>query len=131
MKSIIPSIYVEKCKEALDFYKGVFGGELKNVQLADNIQMFKGHEGKIIHSELHVNDTCVLYFVDLFDEKKDNSGIQLVLELDSEEEINKVYSELSKSGSVGFELQKTFWGAFHAVVTDSYGVTWGLNYTAK
>lgn len=131
MKSIIPSIYVENCKEALEFYKGVFGGELKNIQLADNIQMFKGHEGKIIHAELHVSDTCVLYFVDLFDEKKDNSGIQLVLELDSEEEINKVYSELSESGSVGFELQKTFWGAFHAVVTDSYGITWGLNYTVR
>ena len=131
MKSIIPSIYVENCKEALEFYKGVFGGELKNVQLADNIEMFKGHEGKIIHAELHINEGCVLYFVDLFDEKKDNSGIQLVLELDNEDEINKVYSALSKNGSVGFELQKTFWGAFHAVVTDSYGITWGLNYTVR
>jgi PhnB protein len=131
MKSIIPSIYVENCKEALEFYKGVFGGELRNVQLADNIEMFKGHEGKIIHAELHVNEACVLYFVDLFDQKKDNSGIQLVVELNSEEEINKVYSELSKNGSIGFQLQKTFWGAFHAVVTDSYGITWGLNYTVK
>jgi PhnB protein len=131
MKSIIPSIYVENCKEALEFYKGIFGGELKNVQSADNIEMFKGHEGKIIHAELHVNEACVLYFVDLFDEKKDNSGIQLVVEMDSEEEINKVYSELSKNGSVGYELQKTFWGAFHAVVTDIYGITWGLNHTVK
>jgi PhnB protein len=131
MKSITPSIYVENCKEALEFYKDVFGGELKNIQLADNVEMFKGYEGKIIHSELHVNETCVLYFVDLFDEKKDNSGIQLVVELDSEEEINSVYSALIKNGTVVFGLQKTFWGAFHAVVIDCYGITWGLNYTLK
>lgn len=129
MKSIIPEIYVENCKEALEFYKGVFGGEIKNLQLADGKEMFKGFEGKVIHSELHINNNCVLYFVDLFDDKSKVSATHFVLELDSEEEINRVYNTLKEAGKVGFELQKTFWGAFHAVVTDSHGVTWGLNYT--
>jgi PhnB protein len=129
MKKVIPEIYVKNCKEALEYYKGIFGGEIKNVQLADGIEMFKGYEGKIIHSELHINDECVMYFVDVFDDKSYESNIQLVVELDSEEEINKVYSVLSKNGTVQFELQKTFWGAYHGVVTDIYGNTWGLNYT--
>lgn len=129
MKSIIPEIYVENCKEALDFYKEVFGGEIKNLQLADGKEMFKGFEGKIIHSELHVNTSCVLYFVDLFGNKQKGSETHFVLELESEEETNKIYNALKDNGVVGFELQKTFWGAYHAVVTDSYGVTWGLNYT--
>jgi PhnB protein len=93
--------------------------------------MFKGHEGKIIHSELHINENCILYFVDIFDDKKETSNIQLIIELDSEEEINRVYSALKEKGSVSFELQKTFWGAYHAVVTDQFGTTWGLNYTSK
>ena len=131
MKRIIPEIYVKDCKAALEFYKGVFGGEIKNIQMADGIEMFKGHEGKIIHSELHINPDCVIYFVDIFGEGKTSSNVNQLLELDSEEEINRIYKELSENGTVKYELQKTFWGAYHAVVTDSYGNTWGLNLTLK
>lgn len=97
--------------------------------MSDGKEMFKGFEGKVIHSELHINGECILYLVDIFEGKKEFGDIHLVLDLDSEEEINKIYKALSKDGSVKFELQKTFWGAYHAVVTDRYGNTWGLNYT--
>lgn len=131
MKSIIPEIYVNDCKAVLEYYKDVFGGEIKNVQMADGKEMFKGFEGKIIHSELHINPECVLYLVDILGENKTADNANLVLGLESEEEINRIYSELSKTGAVKFELQKTFWGAYHAVVTDCYGNTWGLNYSLK
>jgi PhnB protein len=131
MKTIIPEIYVINCKEALEYYKGVFGGEIQRVQLADGNPMFKGLEGKIIHSELHINESCVLYLVDVLDGSQKGSESNLVLEMDSEEEINRVYSALKEKSTVKFELQKTFWGAYHAVVVDCYGNTWGLNYTVK
>lgn len=131
MKRIIPEIYVRDCKNALEFYKGVFGGEIKNIQMADGIEMFKGHEGKIIHSELHINPDCVMYFIDILGDGKTAGNANQLLELDSEEEINRIYKELSKNGSVKYELQKAFWGAYHAVVTDIYGNTWGLNLTLK
>ncbi len=132
MKSIIPSIAVMNCSDALDFYKLVFGGEIKMVKTADSSEMFKGHEGKIMHSELHIAPNCVLYFTDLFGEGTEHTNIQLVLEMDSKEQIEKVYSELTKEGAtVIFELQKAFWGAYHAVVKDKFAVTWGLNYTEK
>ena len=131
MKRIIPEIYVSNCKEALEYYKETFGGEIKNVQMADGKEMFKGFEGKIIHAELHINPECILYFVGIHAETKEPGNINLVLELESEEEINKIYEKLSKNGSVKFPLQKTFWGAYHGVVIDCYGNTWGLNYTAK
>jgi PhnB protein len=131
MKRIVPEIYVENCKEALEFYKGVFGGEIKNIQMADGKEMFKGFEGKVIHSELHVNNDCIMYFVDIFEGAKEAGNNHLLLELNSEDEINGIYEALSKEGSVRYELQKTFWGAYHAVVTDRYGNTWGLNYSDK
>lgn len=131
MKSIIPSIYVDNCKEAIEWYKTILGGELKMVKVADENGMFKGHEGKIMHSELHINENCVMYFTDFFGDKLQAGNVQLVLEMDSQSEIEQVYAELSKDGKVSFELQKAFWGAFHAVLTDKYGVNWGLNYTPK
>lgn len=131
MKKIIPEIYVENCEKALEFYKDIFGGEIKNVQKADGKEMFKGLEGKIIHSELHINNECLIYLVDIFQGKKESGNDHILLELDSEEEINKIYEGLSNGGTVRYELQKTFWGAYHAVVTDVYGNIWGLNYTIK
>ena len=131
MKRIIPEIYVNNCKEALQYYKEVFGGEIENVQMADGKEMFKGFEGKIIHAELHVTPEYILYFVDIFGDTKESGNVNLVLELESEEEITRIYELLSKNGSIKYELQKAFWGAYHAVVTDGYGNTWGLNYTTK
>ncbi len=93
--------------------------------------MGKWLHGNVHSSELHISHECVLYLVDILGEGKTAGNVNLVLELESEEEINRVYSELSKSGTVRYELQKTFWGAYHAVVTDCYGNTWGLNYPLK
>lgn len=131
MKSIIPEMFVENCKEALEYYKGVFGGEIQNVQMADGKPMFEGLEGKVIHSELHINGTCTLYLMDILEDGQEGKNVNLLLEMDSEEEINRIYSALKEKGSVKFELQKTFWGALHAVVIDCYGNSWGLNYTQR
>lgn len=129
MKKIIPEIAVDNCAEVLQFYHGVFGGETKNVQKADGIPAFKGHEGKLIHAELHINGECILYLNDNFNGKAAGSSVTLMLELDSTEELDGIFAALAEKGSVGFPPQKTFWGAYHAVVTDYTGITWGLNYT--
>jgi PhnB protein len=131
MKKIIPSMAVEPCQEALDYYQRVFGGEIQNVQTAEANEMFKGHEGKIVHAELHVNAECILYLNDFMGEKKGEGNISLLLEMDSEEESNRIFADLKESGTVVFELQKTFWGALHGVVKDRFGVTWALNFSLK
>jgi PhnB protein len=131
MKNIIPEIYVENCKDALEYYKSVFGGEIRNVQMADDKEMFKGYEGKVIHSELHISVGCVIYLYDILQGEKETGNNHILLELESEDEINRIYLALSENGNVHYELQKTFWGAYHAVVTDRYGNMWGLNYSAR
>ncbi|MGE5653978.1 MAG: VOC family protein [Bacillota bacterium] len=129
LKRITPDITVDRCEEALGYYQSIFGGELKNVQKADGKGMFEGHAGKIMHAELHINQNCVIYLVDQFDTKKaGGSSISLVLDMESEDELKQIYSALSKDGKVVFELQKTFWGAHHGIVTDRFGVMWALNY---
>jgi PhnB protein len=129
MKRIVPHIVIENCKEAIEYYQEVFGGEIKNVQLSDGMEMFKGQEGKYIHAELHINSDCIIYFVDVFhDHLNKGNNIQLVLELESESEINKLYEVLSKDGQVKMELQDTFWNSKYAIVTDKFGITWELNF---
>lgn len=132
MKKIIPHITIKHCKEVIEYYQQVFGGEIKNTQLADGIDMFKGHEGKYIHGELHINESCILYLNDVFGNAPEKgTNIQLSLDLESEQEIQNLYGVLSKDGNVKMELGNTFWNAKYAVVTDKYGITWELNYYEK
>ncbi|WP_088071893.1 VOC family protein [Gottfriedia luciferensis] len=128
MKKLLPHIYIENCKEALEYYQYIFGGEIKNVQISDGIEMFKGHEGKYIHSELHINENCVIYFADVFRPLVKGDNIWTALDMSSEEELNSIYEKLSKDGEIHMELQETFWNAKFAVVKDKNGFTWELNY---
>lgn len=130
MKKIIPHIIVDNCQEALEYYKGIFGGEIQNTQKADPIEMFKGHEGKLIHAELHINEDCVIYFVDIFEAKLNiGNHIGILLELESDEEISRIFASLSEEGTVKMKLQDTFWGAKHGELIDKNGIKWELNYT--
>jgi len=130
MKQIFPHIRIANCKEEIEYYQSIFGGEIKNAQLADGIEMFKGHEGKYIHAELHMNENCAIYFADIFgDTPITGNNILLGPELDSEEEITRIYEALANDGEIQMELQDTFWGAKHAIVKDKNGIAWELNYT--
>ncbi|MEK5393166.1 VOC family protein [Margalitia sp. FSL K6-0131] len=129
MKKVYTRLNIENCKEAIEFYAQVLNGEIKNVQLADGVEMFKGHEGKYIHAELHLNEHYVIYFNDIFgNEPVKGTNIIMGLDFDREEELRKVYDELSKEGKVTMELQDTFWNALYGNVTDKYGIHWELNY---
>ncbi|MFZ3579105.1 VOC family protein [Virgibacillus sp. DJP39] len=127
MKRILPHIYLENCKEALNYYQEVFDGEIKNIQMADGMEMFKGHEGKYIHAELHINALCIIYFADIFGDQQTSENIWLMIDIETEDEINNLYDTLINDGKIKMELQDTFWGSRYAVVTDKFGLTWELN----
>lgn len=130
MKQVIPEIYIKNCREALDFYRRLFGGEIKNLQLSDDLPMFSKMKGKVVHSELHVNGRCVFYFVDIFEPKRQKPGnITLMLHLDDRDELDRCYAGLAQGGETGMKPQKTYWGAWHAIVTDKFGAPWALNCT--
>jgi len=83
---------------------------------------------KSIHPYLFVEPCleAMQYYQSIFGgEIKDN--VKITIEFDTEDEIRKVYDSLKKDGQAILELQKTFWGALHANVTDKYGIGWILN----
>jgi PhnB protein len=127
IKRILPHIYLENCKEAIEFYQQVLGGEIKNTQLADGMEMFKGHEGKYIHAELHINESSVIYFADVFEPQTKGTNIWLSLDLETEMDIQDIYQKLSEGGEIKKELQDTFWGAKYAIIKDRFGLTWEMN----
>ncbi|MFC2949332.1 VOC family protein [Virgibacillus sediminis] len=130
MKSATPYIFIENCKQEMKYYQRILGGEIKNVHLADGIAMFKGHEGKVLHGELHFKD-CIIHFSDIFESVSIGDQVKVCLEFDSEKEIRRVYRSFLDGGHAAPALQSTFWGALHANVTDKNGIGWLLNYQGK
>ena len=120
-----------QAREALNYYKEVFDGEITNLQTFGDADFETPPEmdDRIMHARLQ-NGNFLFMVSDNFGsvEVQAGSNISLALELDSPEEIEKYYNRLSEQGTVIMELQDTFWGATFAKVKDAYDITWDLNF---
>jgi PhnB protein len=121
VKTIIPNLFIENTMENLNYYQGIFGGEIKNT--------VPSHENpeRLMHAELYINENCVLFFGDREKSDKPNDTIHVYVKLETDEEIQKIYDNLKTTSTVGYELQKTFWGSLHAMLTDKNGIIWDLD----
>ena len=122
------------CREAMTFYKSVFGGVL-NFQTVGESPMSEKLPKKIRECILHSilsNGRLVLMGTDMVPEnglRKGNS-VSLVLNCNSESEIRKYYKKLSAGGSADHPLKKTIGGDLFGDLTDKYGNHWLLNLPA-
>ncbi|WP_334223640.1 VOC family protein [Trichococcus sp. K1Tr] len=53
--------------------------------------------------------------------------ISLTLTYDDVEEARTVFNRLADGGSIGMELQQTFWSPLYGSLTDRYGVEWQIS----
>jgi PhnB protein len=132
MKQAVPYLtFNGNAKEALEYYKEMIEGEITGLQTFGEADYPTPPEidDKLMHARF-VKGDLLLMVSDTFpgSEVQAGSNISLVLEFDSEEEIQKIYDRLSAQSKVHMELQDTFWGAKFAKLTDPYGITWDLNY---
>ncbi|MFT4414870.1 VOC family protein [Fredinandcohnia humi] len=121
-----------KAKEALDYYQNIFEGEILDMQTYGEADYPTPPEAdnRIIHARFKKDD-FVLMVSDAFpgSEVTIGTNISFVLEFENEQEIQKIYQQLSENGTVLMELQDTFWGAKYAKLKDPFGIIWDLNYT--
>ncbi|MDP5276715.1 VOC family protein [Chengkuizengella axinellae] len=119
-------------KEALQYYKDIFDGEISDIQTFGEADFPTPPESDdlVMHGRFKKGN-LTLMFSDAFQNQAITAGnnISLALELSSEEEIQTIYSRLSEKGTILMELQDTFWGAKFAKVKDAFNVIWDLNYT--
>ena len=57
--------------------------------------------------------------------------IQMVLDMETEENLKTSFTKLAKEGKVVMELQEVFWGALFGTVKDKFGVTWQMYFGHK
>lgn len=121
-----------KCREAMNFYKECFGGELFLMKVGDSPMKDNcpaGTENDVLHSSLINNDVIIVMGTDMSaGDYHYGNNIALSMNCSSEEEINDLFKKLSEGGKVIDSLKPQFWGSIFGVVEDKFGISWMFNY---
>ena len=122
------------CREALEFYAGVFKLDLPERIMtfgqAPGVSVPEADKNRIIYASLPIFG-CNVMFSDCMPGSAHVKGTNIALTLgtDNADEIKRIYAELSDGGSVNMELGKTFFSELYGMITDKFGITWQLSLT--
>ena len=114
-------------REALEFYKDVFGGELNLNTFAD----FGSEEGgdKNMHGMLVADNGFALMAADNPPGQPYNPGnnISVSLSGDDAEDLRGYWEKLSDGGTVAVPMDKQAWGDEFGMCIDRFGIAWMVN----
>jgi PhnB protein len=119
------------CREAMNFYKDCFGGELTLQTMGESpmaAQTPPEKKDSIMHSTLMKDGQVFLMASDMADEGATGGPISLCVNCSSEEEINTFFSKLSEGAKITHPLKTEFWGGTFGQLTDKFGINWMFNY---
>lgn len=123
------------CREAVEFYAQVFGAEKPQImtfgESPSDPKFPLPEEAKelVMHTRLTISGSNVM-FSDTFPGMPFVVGNNISLSIISEdiEEINTYFNQLKEGGTVGMELQETFWSKCYGQLTDKFGIGWLFNF---
>ena len=120
--------FMGNCKDAMEFYKGIFGGEL-NVSLYDSIPGDKPENstGKVMHASLAGGEIDLMASDSTRTEPFAESFISLSLSGTDIEKLTGLFDQLADGGIITSALKKESWGDTFGTLTDKFGVDWMVN----
>lgn len=122
MKRMVANICVPNCNNALKYYQEIFGGAIDHVvPQSDGSRI-------ITHAELKINHDISLFLRCAHGAIPQSQTVTFTLEAETQEELTAMYDKLRREGTVIAPPEKTLRGKQNCLVTDKYGVTWGLTY---
>jgi PhnB protein len=119
-----------QCREAMEFYKSVFGGDLVVQTYADMPGMDKDESTKdwLMHARLEGGDIKLMASDT---DKASPVAAKVDLSLGGTEadeaRMREIFKKLGEGGKVHSGLKKEFWGDTFGSLTDKYGVNWMMN----
>jgi PhnB protein len=138
VKQLAINVYVNfngNCREAVEFYAKVFGTEKPQImtfgETPPNPEFTLPEEAKnlVMHTRLNIDGSTVM-FSDVFPGMPFVAGNNISLSIVNTniEEIKSLFHKLKEGGTVGMELQETFWSKCYGSLKDKFGIEWQLNY---
>ncbi|WP_217213516.1 VOC family protein [Streptomyces sp. AC550_RSS872] len=115
-------------RQAMEFYKDVFGGTLVLNTYAEFGQTDTPMADKVMHGMLESPGGLTLMGADTpTDDHRPGNNIAVSLSGDDDAELRGYWEKLSAGASVTVPLEKQMWGDVFGMCTDRFGITWMVN----
>ena len=117
------------CREAMEFYKDVFGGELAMQTIGEVPGDMPGkaeRKDEIMHAKLS-GGMASFMASDSPTASPSAAKIELSLNGTDETALRSAFDKLAEGGNVRTPLERMFWGDVFGALTDKYGIDWMVN----
>lgn len=122
--------FEDNTREAMEFYKSVFGGELTSMTFADGGMPLDNpaEKGKIMHAQLETPAGFTLMASDMPESMGTPMGNGTIsLSGDNDAELRGYWQKLSAGGQINQPLEKAPWGDSFGMLVDKFGTAWMVN----
>lgn len=126
--------FKDNAREAMGFYKGVFGGELTLSTFKDGgTSTEPAYANNIMHAMLVAENGMTLMAADTPPEMvyAPGAAISISLSGDNESELRGYWQKLSEGAAIIVPLETAPWGDTFGMLTDAFGIKWMVNILGK
>lgn len=119
----------DNTREAMEFYRGVFGGDLRMMTFKEfQASQDPSEDDKIMHAQLE-SDGLVFMAADTPNHMEYQPGSNFSMSLSGEDgsQLRGYFDKLSDGGNVIQPLEKASWGDTFGMLVDRFGVRWLVN----
>ena len=123
--------FEDNAREAMEFYKDVFGGELTVSTFGEFGGGDPEHQAPadgVMHAQLEAPGGLTLMASDTPPGMTFSGGSQIAISLSGEgDELRGYWDRLSEGGQVQVPLEKQMWGDEFGMCADKFGIGWMVN----
>lgn len=121
-------------RQAMEFYKDVFGGELALSTFGNGgMPHDPSEKDKIMHGQLETPKGFTLMGSDVPNDTPYSPGTNYAISLsgDDEAELRGYWDALTAGGSITLPLEKAPWGDSFGMCADKFGTNWMFNISPR
>jgi PhnB protein len=119
-------------RQALEFYAGVFGGNLNLSTFAQFGAADSPDADRIMHGMLETEAGYTIMAADVTSDMEYHpmAGCSMSLSGDDADALRGYWEKLSATGTITMPMQKQVWGDEFGMCADQFGVPWLVNISA-
>jgi PhnB protein len=119
-------------EDAMDFYQGIFGGDLSVTRRGDVDPSAPDSEKHLVINAALDTGSFVFRASDRADATNEvQTRIELSIVGTDDSDLRRIFDALSDGGAVKAPLEKMFWGDVFGALVDKFGIGWQVNISAS
>ena len=121
--------FTGEARQAMEFYKGVFGGNLTLNTYGESGPAESPDADKIMHGLLETDSGFTLMGADdpTGTDHQAGNNIAVSLSGDDADDLRRYWEKLSSGGTVSVPLERQMWGDEFGMCVDRFGISWMVN----